>query len=74
MKENTFDFGFCLLLINLYPFGNICIKIDSSNAMVDFSNGGNDDIIFGFNCSLYFWFKVSTSSEYNHFSLYIIGS
>ena len=37
MNEKTLDFGFCLLFNNLYPFGNICINIVSSNAIVDFS-------------------------------------
>ena len=55
MKENTFDFGFSLLFINLYPLGNMCIKIDSSNAMVDFSKGGNDDTIFWLQLLLIFF-------------------
>ena len=68
MKEKTLDFGFCLLFTNLYPFGNICINIVSSNAIVDFSKEGNDDIIFGLNCSLYFSFNSDKSDVYSHFS------
>ena len=33
----------------LKPFGKACIITDSSNAIVVFSNGGKDDVIFGFN-------------------------
>ena len=47
MNENIFCFGFCLLSINSNPFGKQCINIESSNAIVDFSKKGNDDIIFG---------------------------
>ena len=48
--------------------------MDSSNDIVVFSKGGNDEITFGLISSLYFSFIVSISLLYNHSFLYISGS